>query len=180
MARLLDIYKKNLVSKLQEELGLKNKHSVPRLEKIVLSFNLGASSSDSKIYDKCFQNLKMIAGQCPVATAAKKSIANFKLRQGQRLGAKVTLRRARMYEFLDRLINTALPRVRDFNGFSNDSFDGQGNFSFGLDEQTVFLEVDYTDISDVKGININIITSAGQDDHARALLKHFNFPFTIN
>jgi large subunit ribosomal protein L5 len=177
MARLQQFYEKEVVEKLRQQLGLKNRLEVPRITKITLNMGVGEAINDKKIVDKAMQDLMMISGQKPVATKARKSVATFKIRQGQLIGCKVTLRRQRMYEFLDRLISIAIPRIRDFRGLNPRSFDGQGNYSLGLQEQIIFPEVDYSQIDTVRGLDVTITTTARSDAHARALLEAFNFPF---
>jgi large subunit ribosomal protein L5 len=177
MARLQEYFDKTIVPQLQEQLGVKNALAVPRITKITLNMGVGEAINDKKIIDKAMQDLTMISGQKPVPTKARKSVATFKIRQGQLIGCKVTLRRVRMYEFLDRLINVAIPRIRDFRGLNPRSFDGQGNYSIGIQEQIIFPEIDYNQIDAVRGLDITITTSAHSDAHARALLEAFNFPF---
>jgi len=177
MARLQQYYEKEVVGKLRQQLGLANTLEVPRITKITLNMGVGEAINDKKIIDKAMQDLTMIAGQKPVATKARKSVATFKIRQGQLIGCKVTLRRRRMYEFLDRLINVAIPRIRDFRGLNPRSFDGQGNYSLGIQEQIIFPEIDYSQIDAVRGLDVTITTTAKSDAHARALLEAFNFPF---
>jgi large subunit ribosomal protein L5 len=177
MARLQQYYAKEVVPKLQKQLGLENSLEVPRITKITLNMGVGEAINDKKIVDKAMQDLMMISGQKPVATKARKSVATFKIRQGQLIGCKVTLRRQRMYEFLDRLINVAIPRIRDFRGLNSRSFDGQGNYSLGIQEQIIFPEIDYSQIDAVRGLDVTITTTATSDAHARALLEAFNFPF---
>jgi len=157
--------------------GFKNPNQVPRLDKIVLNMGLGEALSNNKILDSAVQQLAAISGQRPVVTRARKSIANFKLRQGQAIGAAVTLRNDRMYEFLDRLINVALPRVRDFKGVSTKAFDGRGNYTMGIREQIIFPEINYDQIEKVKGLNVSIVTTAKNDEQGLALLRHFGMPF---
>jgi large subunit ribosomal protein L5 len=177
MARLQQFYEKEVVSKLKQQLGLANTLEVPRITKITLNMGVGEAINDKKIVDKAMQDLMMISGQKPVATKARKSVATFKIRQGQLIGCKVTLRRQRMYEFLDRLINVAIPRIRDFRGLNPRSFDGQGNYSLGIQEQIIFPEIDYSHVDAVRGLDVTITTTARSDAHARALLEAFNFPF---
>jgi large subunit ribosomal protein L5 len=157
--------------------GYKNPNQVPRLEKIVLNMGLGEALANNKILESAVEQLAAISGQKPVVTRARKSIANFKLRQGQAIGAAVTLRNERMYEFLDRLINVALPRVRDFKGVSTKAFDGRGNFTLGIREQIIFPEINYDQIEKVKGLNVSIVTTAKNDEQGLALLRHFGMPF---
>ncbi|MDR0631933.1 MAG: 50S ribosomal protein L5 [Holosporaceae bacterium] len=177
MTRLRDYYFEKVVPQLRSELGLSNDFEVPRLKKVVLNMGVGEGTSDSKYIKQAVEELTMIAGQKAVATAARKSIAGFKLRQGQKVGAMVTLRRDRMYEFLDRLINIALPRVRDFRGLSKKSFDGKGNYSLGIKEQIIFPEVAVSNVENIHGLNVVVVTNVDNDVHAAALLKAFNFPF---
>lgn len=175
-ARLKEVYNTEIKSALMEEFGYSNTHQVPKLEKIVLNMGVGDATDDRKRVDGAIEDLTRITGQKPVATRAKKSIAGFKLREGMVIGAKVTLRKDRMYEFLDRLVNIALPRVRDFRGIQGKCFDGRGNFAMGLKEQIVFPEIDYDQVDKVRGMDIVICTSADTDDEAKALLKAFNMP----
>jgi large subunit ribosomal protein L5 len=177
MARLKEHYEKVVRPRLQEEFKYKNALQVPRIEKIVINMGVGEATQDSKRIQAAVAELTAISGQKPVTTRARKSIASFKLREGMVIGAKVTLRRERMYEFLDRLVNVALPRVRDFRGLSAKSFDGRGNFNMGVREQIIFPEIDYDKVDAVRGMDIVIVTSAKTDEEARALLKGFDFPF---
>ncbi len=177
MARLQELYNSKIKSELSDELGLKNIMSVPRIEKIVINMGLGEAVNDNKILKNAENELGLIAGQKPILTKAKKSIATFKLREGMPIGCKVTLRKNKMYEFLDRLVNIALPRVRDFRGLSGKSFDGRGNYNFGLKEQIIFPEISYDKISSILGMDITIVTTAKTDQDCKALLKKFNFPF---
>ena len=179
MARLREQYDSSIKADLQKEFGYKSAMEIPRLEKIVLNMGVGEASQDKKKIDGAVADLTAISGQKPVTTKAKKSIAAFKLRDGMVIGTKVTLRREQMYEFLDRLVNIALPRVRDFRGLNPKSFDGRGNYSMGLKEQIVFPEVDYDKVDKVRGLDIVICTTAKTDDEARALLRGFNFPFPV-
>ncbi|HCS71127.1 MAG TPA: 50S ribosomal protein L5 [Rhodospirillaceae bacterium] len=174
--RLKEVYEKEIKPALMEEFGYANTYQVPKLEKIVLNMGVGDATEDRKRVDGALEDLTRITGQKPVATRAKKSIAGFKLREGMVIGAKVTLRKDRMYEFLDRLVNIALPRVRDFRGIQGKCFDGHGNFAMGLKEQIVFPEIDYDQVDKVRGMDIVICTSAVTDDEAKALLKAFNMP----
>ncbi|MGQ0504470.1 MAG: 50S ribosomal protein L5 [Myxococcaceae bacterium] len=176
-ARLKARYRKEIVPALMKELSLKNPNEVPRLEKIVVNMGLGEALANNKILESAVEQLAAITGQKPVITRARKSIANFKLRQGQAIGAAVTLRNARMYEFLDRLINVALPRVRDFKGVSAKAFDGRGNYTLGVREQIIFPEINYDSIEKVKGLNISFVTTAKNDEHGRGLLRQFGMPF---
>ena len=176
-ARLKDRYQKEIRPALQKELGLDNLMAVPRLEKIVLNMGLGEATQNVKIMDPLVADLASIAGQKPVTTKAKKSIAAFKVREGMPIGAMVTLRGDIMYEFLDRLISVALPRVRDFKGVSTKSFDGRGNYTLGMRDQLIFPEVDYARVDKLKGMNVTIVTTAKDDNQARALLRQFGIPF---
>jgi large subunit ribosomal protein L5 len=176
-ARLKVQFDEAIRGKLVEELGHKNRYQVPRLDKIVINMGIGEGVADRKKVDSAAADLALIAGQKAVVTKARKSIATYKVRTGQAIGCKVTLRKARMYEFLDRLINIALPRVRDFRGLSPKSFDGRGNYTLGIKEHIVFPEIDYDKTADVWGMDITVCTTARNDDEARALLRAFNFPF---
>ena len=178
-ARLKEKYHKEIKGALQKELGLENAMAVPRLEKIVVNMGLGEATQNSKMLDPLIADLASIAGQKPVSTRAKKSIAAFKVREGMPIGAMVTLRGDTMYEFLDRLISVALPRVRDFRGVSTKSFDGRGNYTLGVRDQLIFAEIDYSKVDKLKGMNITIVTSAQDDNSARALLKQFGMPFRL-
>ena len=175
--RLKTHYDNVVRKKLVEQFGYKNGMQVPTIEKIVINMGIGEAVNDRKKVDSAAEHLALIAGQKPVITKSRKSIATFKLREGQAIGCKVTLRKTRMYEFVDRLINIALPRVRDFRGLNPKSFDGRGNYSLGVREHIVFPEIDYDKVSDVWGLDITVCTSARTDDEARALLTAFNFPF---
>lgn len=177
MARLKEYYLKEVVPALIKELKYKNVMEVPRIEKIVVNMGLGEAIQNIKVLDNATEELAMIVGQKPVVTKAKKSIATFKLRKGMSIGCMVTLRRERMYEFFDRLISVAIPRIRDFRGISPRSFDGRGNFSLGIKEQFIFPEVEYDKIDKVRGMNITIVTSAETDDEARVLLRLMGVPF---
>lgn len=176
MANLKQVYDSEICSKLQEELNLTNVMEVPRITKITLNMGVGEALADRKQLDSAVADLERIAGQKAVICKARKSIANFKVREGYPVGCKVTLRRTRMYEFLDRLINIVIPRQRDFRGISPKSFDGRGNFAMGITEQIVFPEIDYDKIDKIRGLDIAISTSAKTDDQGRALLRAFNFP----
>src|SRR6516164_460728 len=176
-ARLKIRYRKEGVPSLMKEFGFKNPNQVPRLEKIVINMGLGEALSNNKILESAVDQLGAITGQKPVVTRARKSIANFKLRQGQAIGAAVTLRNDRMYEFIDRLINVALPRVRDFKGVSSKAFDGKGYYTLGVREQIIFPEINYDQIEKVKGLNISFVTIARNDEQGLALLRHFGMPF---
>ncbi len=177
MARMKERYHQELVPKLMKEFGFTNKMRVPRLQKIVVNMGLGEAIQNIKVLDSATSEIMTITGQKPVPTKAKKSIANFKLRQGMPIGCMVTLRKDRMYEFFDRLINIALPRVRDFRGISGKSFDGRGNYSLGIKEQIIFPEIDYDKIDKIKGLNITIVTTAKTDEEGKTLLKLFGMPF---
>ncbi len=179
MARLQEHYEAVVKPSLIEQFGYDNPMKAPRLSKIVLNMGVGEAIADSKRLTAAVDDMTRIAGQKPVVTRAKKSVASFKLREGMKIGCMVTLRRSRMYEFLDRLVNIALPRVRDFRGVSPKSFDGHGNYSMGLKEQIVFPEIDYDKVDKIRGLDISIVTTAGSDDEARALLKGFDMPFTV-
>jgi len=175
--RLLDYYTGTIRSRLKQQFGLNNPHQIPRIAKIVLNVGLGEASKNAKALEAVVDELVLIAGQRPVVTRAKKSISNFGLRQGVPVGATVTLRGARMYEFLDRFISLAVPRIRDFRGLPNRSFDGRGNYSFGIKEQLIFPEIDYDKVEKIHGMDITIVTTAGRDDLALALLREFGWPF---
>ena len=177
MTRLHEEYKNKIKAEMLEKFGYDNVMQVPRLEKVVLNMGVGEAVQDSKKVQAAVADLTLIAGQKPVVTRAKKSIAGFKLREGMPIGVKVTLRRDRMFEFVDRLINIALPRVRDFRGLNSRSFDGRGNYSMGLKEQIVFPEIDYDKVDTIRGLDIIVVTTASTDDEARELLRGFNFPF---
>ncbi len=178
--RLKTLYNEMLRQQLQDKFAYKNVMEIPKLEKIVINVGCGEAVADSKKIKSVESELAKISGQKPVVTSAKKSIATFKLREGMPIGAKVTLRKNQMYEFLDRLINIALPRVRDFRGVSAKSFDGRGNYAMGLKEQIVFPEIHYDDVTDVRGMDIVICTTAKTDEEARELLSGFSMPFKIN
>jgi large subunit ribosomal protein L5 len=177
MNRLKKIYRDEIAPELFEELNLENVMQVPKIEKIILNIGVGEALDDPKALDAAVRDLTTITGQHPVVTKAKKSIANFKLREGRVIGTKVTLRGDRMWAFLDRLVNVALPRVRDFRGISPDSFDGRGNYTLGLKEQLIFPEINYDDVDKVRGMEITIVTTAENDDQARALLTKVGMPF---
>ena len=176
MTRLYELYKDTLREKLKEEFGYSNAMQIPKLIKIVVNMGVGEAVNDSKKVNSAQNELALITGQKPVIIKAKKSVATFKLREGMPIGCKVTLRRGRMYEFLDRLINVALPQVRDFRGLSGKSFDGRGNFSMGIQEQIVFPEINYDQVEEMRGMDIAFVTSAPTDREALALLKGFNMP----
>ena len=177
MARLLDVYKKDVVEKLKAKFAYKSVMQVPRIAKVTLNMGLGGAKDDKKIIAAAMGDLEKIAGQKPVATISRKSIAGFKLRENWPIGCKVTIRGERMYEFLDRLISIALPRVRDFRGLTIKSFDGRGNYSLGFKEQIVFPEIDYNKIDALRGLDITITTNAKTNKEAQALLEAFSFPF---
>jgi large subunit ribosomal protein L5 len=177
MARLKEFYHKEVVPAMVKRFGYKNPMEVPKLEKIIVNMGLGEAIQNVKILDNATQELSMIVGQKPVITKAKKSIATFKLRQGMSIGCRVTLRKERMYEFYDRLVNINLPRVRDFRGIPPKSFDGRGNFALGLKEQIIFPEIDYDKIDKIRGMNIVVVTTAKSDEEARELLRLLGMPF---
>lgn len=177
MARLKILYKSKVVPALKEKFGYTTPMAVPRLEKIVVSMGVGKATQDKKFLDMAMRDLTVITGQKPLICAAKKSVSNFKVRQGDKTGLKVTLRRNRMYEFLDRLINLAIPRVKDFRGLNPNGFDGHGNYSMGLEEQSVFPEIDAARIEVNQGMNITFVTSAKTDEEGRELLRLFGMPF---
>jgi large subunit ribosomal protein L5 len=177
MPRLQELYEKTIRPRLAKQFGLENPHQVPRLMKIVLNVGLGEASKNPKQLEAVVEEMAAITGQRPVVTRAKKSIANFNLRQGVPVGATVTLRGPRMFEFLDRFISLAVPRIRDFRGLPDRSFDGRGNYSFGIREQLIFPEIDYDKVEKIHGMDITIVTSAGRDDLAMALLREFGWPF---
>ena len=178
--RLKEKYKNEIVSKLKSELEIANINDVPRLEKIVVNMGVGAAASDHKLLDAAMNDMRIITGQQPCITRAKKSIAGFHVREGQAIGCKVTLRGDRMWEFLDRLLAAALPRVRDFRGISPTSFDGRGNYTLGITEQLIFPEIDYDKIDRTRGMDITFVTTADNDEAAFALLDAFGFPFKEN
>jgi large subunit ribosomal protein L5 len=177
MSRLQNHYRDDVVKKLQEQFGYKNVMEVPRISKITLNMGVGEAIGDRKVMDNAVSDMVKIAGQKPIVRKARKSVASFKVREGWPIGCKVTLRRERMYEFLDRLVNIAIPRIRDFRGMSPKAFDGRGNYNMGIREQIIFPEVDYDKIDVLRGMDINITTSAKTDEEGRALLAAFNFPF---
>ena len=177
MARLQELYKETVQPKLKEQLGLENVMQVPQITKITLNMGVGEAVNDKKIIQKAVDDMTLISGQKANVTVARKSVASFKIRDGYPIGCKVTLRRERMYEFLDRLINIAIPRIRDFRGLNPKAFDGRGNYNMGVQEQIVFPEVDYDNVEAVRGMDIAITTSATNDEQGRALLEAFNFPF---
>ena len=175
--RLEEHYHKNIHPSMVEKFNYKNKFEVPKLAKVVINIGVGEAVKDSKKINSAIKEITAISGQKPVVTRAKKAIATFKLREGMPIGVKVTLRKSHMYEFIDRLINVALPRVRDFRGLNGKSFDGNGNYSLGLKEQIVFPEIDYDNIDTIRGMDICVVTSAKSDEEGKELLKNFDFPF---
>ncbi len=180
MNRLQEKYKKEVVPSLMKHFGFKNVHCVPKLEKISVNIGVGEATQNKALLDNAVKELTIITGRKPIVTRAKKSISNFKLREGMPIGCKVTLRGEVMYEFIDRLISIVIPRVRDFRGTSNKSFDGRGNFSLGIKEQTVFPEIEYDKIDAVRGLNITIVTTANNDEEGRELLRFLGMPFKKN
>lgn len=178
--RIQEHYAQTVVPALMKDRGYRNVHQVPRLDRIVINMGLGEGKDDQKLIDACHQELALITGQRPVVMRARKDVANFKLRKGLPVGVRVTLRRERMYEFFDRLVNLALPRVRDFRGVSPKSFDGRGNYTLGLTEQTIFLEVDFNKVVKTKGMNITLVTTARTDEEGRELLRKMGMPFRAN
>ena len=176
--RLKEKYKSEVVAKLEKELGISNINNVPRLQKIVVNMGVGAAASDHKLLDAAMNDMRIITGQQPCVTRAKKSIAGFHVREGQAIGCKVTLRGDRMWEFLDRLLSTALPRVRDFRGVSRTSFDGRGNYTLGITEQLIFPEIEYDKVDKVRGMDIICVTTAQTDEEARELLTLFGMPYS--
>ncbi len=177
MSRLKETYTNEIVPAMTSKFGYKNIHQVPKIDKIVINMGVGEAKENAKILDSAMADLEIIAGQKPIATKAKKSIANFKLREGQAIGCKVTLRGERMYEFLDRLVNLALPRVRDFRGVNPNAFDGRGNYALGIKEQLIFPEIEFDKVDKVRGMDVIIVTTAKTDEEARELLTQFNMPF---
>lgn len=177
MARLKDFYSEKVVPQMTQQFGYHSPMQVPRIEKITLNMGVGEAVADKKVMENAVSDLEKISGQKPVVTKAKKSVASFKIRDGYPVGCKVTLRRERMYEFLDRLITVAMPRIRDFRGISGKSFDGRGNYNMGVKEQIIFPEIEYDKIDALRGMNITITTTAKTDEEARALLAAFSFPF---
>lgn len=177
MARLQDYYRETVIQQLTDKFGYKSVMEVPKISKITLNMGVGEAIADKKVLDHALEDMSKIAGQKPVTTKARKSVANFKIREDYPIGVKVTLRRDRMYEFLDRMISIAFPRIRDFRGFSPKSFDGRGNYSLGVKEQIIFPEVDYDKVDQLRGMDITITTTAKTDEEARALLDAFSFPF---
>ena len=176
--RLEEHYNKSIHPAMVEKFKYKNKYEVPKLTKVIINIGVGEAVKDSKKIDAAIKDITSISGQKPIVTRAKKAIATFKLREGMPIGVKVTLRKSHMYEFIDRLINVALPRVRDFRGLNGNSFDGKGNYSLGLKEQIVFPEIDYDNIDTIRGMDISVVTTANSDEEGRELLKNFDFPFT--
>ena len=177
MSRLKDLYKSEIVDAMVKKFGYKNVMEVPKLDKIVINMGVGEAKDNSKVLETAVKELETIAGQKVVTTKAKNSVANFKIREGMPIGCKVTLRGEKMYEFLDRLVNLALPRVRDFRGVSADSFDGRGNYALGIKEQIIFPEIEYDKIDKVRGMDVIVVTTAKTDEEARELLRLFNMPF---
>ena len=175
--RLKEKYKNEIVPQLEKELNVTNINNVPKLEKIVVNMGVGEAATDSKLIDAAVAELRTITGQQPMICRARKSIATFRLRKGQAIGAKVTLRGDRMYEFFDRLVATAIPRIRDFRGMPDNSFDGHGNYSMGVSEQTIFPEISYEDVDRTRGMDITFVTTAKTDEEGKALLTAFGFPF---
>ncbi|MDR0329403.1 MAG: 50S ribosomal protein L5 [Rickettsia sp.] len=177
LLRFKDLYTKEIVPNLQKEFAYKNKHQMPKVVKIVVNMGVGETVTDSKVINNAVNDLTLISGQKPLVTEAKKSIATFKLREGMKVGCKVTLRKDRMYDFLERLVIVALPRIKEFRGFSSKSFDGRGNFTFGIKEQIVFPEINYDKIDVIRGMDITIVTSAMNNEEGKLLLSGFNLPF---
>ena len=177
MARLHEHYRDVVREKLKEQFGYRNPMEIPRLDKVVINMGVGEATQDQKKLQSAINDLTLISGQKPAVCRARKSVANFKLREGMPIGCKVTLRRERMYEFLDRLVTIALPRVRDFRGLSPRSFDGRGNYALGIREQIIFPEINYDDVDEIRGMDVVICTTAKSDAEARALLQHFRMPF---
>ncbi len=178
MARLLEEYRKKVIKSLMKQFNYKNRHQVPALDKIVINVGLGEAVSDPKIVDIVRDDIGAISGQAPITTRAKRAISNFRIRKGMVIGVKVTLRGKRMYEFFDRFVNFAAPRIRDFGGFGADSFDGRGNLNLGLNEQTIFPEIEYDKVKKIFGMDIAFVTTAKTDDEAKALLAEMGMPFT--
>jgi large subunit ribosomal protein L5 len=177
VARLQEQYKNEIIPKLQKELGVSNSMSVPKIEKITINMGLGKALGDKKVLESALEELGLISSQKPVTCLARKSVASFKLREGNAIGCKVTLIKERMYEFLDRLVNVAIPRIRDFRGLNDNSFDGRGNYNMGITEQIVFPEIEFEKVTSVRGMDIAITTNAQNDEDAKKLLAMFNFPF---
>ena len=176
-SRLYDKYTQEVVPAMKEKFGYKNDMEVPKLEKVIVNMGLGDAKDNPKLLDAAINDLSIITGQAPVVLKAKKSVANFKVRQGQNIGAKVTLRKQKMYDFIDKLFNVALPRVRDFQGLSNNSFDGRGNYAFGIREQLIFPEIDYDKVEKVRGMDVMFVTSAKTDEEAHELLNLMGLPY---
>ena len=177
-SRLKEFYQTDIMEAMMKKFGYKNKMQVPKLEKVVINMGVGEAKENAKVLESAVADLEKISGQKPVVTKAKKSVANFKLREGMSIGCKVTLRGERMYEFVDRLINLALPRVRDFRGVNPNAFDGRGNYALGIKEQLIFPEIQYDKIDKVRGMDVVFVTTAQTDEEARELLTQFNMPFT--
>jgi len=177
VSRLQEQYKKEILPKLKKELGVSNSMSVPKIEKITINMGLGSALGDKKVLESALEELGLISSQKPVTCLARKSVASFKLREGNAIGCKVTLRKERLYEFLDRLVNVAIPRIRDFRGLNDKSFDGRGNYNMGITEQIVFPEIEFEKVTKVRGMDIAITTNAQNDEDAKKLLAMFNFPF---
>jgi len=175
--RFKELYFNEVVKSLQQEFSYKNKNQMPKIEKIIINMGVGEAVTDSKVINHAVNDLTLISGQKPIITIAKKSIATFKLREGMKVGCKVTLRKDRMYDFLERLVIVALPRIKEFRGFSSKSFDGRGNFTFGIKEQIIFPEINYDKIDVIRGLDITIVTSAKSDKESKFLLSSFNLPF---
>ena len=180
MSRLQTYYQETVVPQLMEQLGIRNVMQVPKITKITLNMGVGEATTDKKVMERATGDMTLIAGQKPVVTKSRKSVASFKIRDGWPVGCKVTLRRERMYEFLDRLVNVAIPRVRDFRGLSRKSFDGHGNYSMGVKEQIMFPEIDFDKVDAIRGMDITITTTARNNEECLALLQAFNFPFRAN
>lgn len=177
LKRFKDIYKEEIVQNLQEKFGYKNKHQIPKIEKIVINMGIGEAAADSKVINNAISDLTLISGQKPLITIARKSIATFKLRDGMKIGCKATLRKDRMYDFMERLVTMALPRVKEFKGLNAKSFDGRGNFTFGMEEQTVFSEINYDNIDTTRGMDITFVTTAKTNAEGKALLAGFDLIF---
>ncbi len=177
MARLREIYKNEIIDAMTKKFGYKNVMEVPKLEKVIINMRVGEAKDNAKVLDSAVRDLEIISGQKAITTKAKKSVANFKIREGMAIGCKVTLRGEKMYEFVDRLINLALPRVRDFRGVKANAFDGRGNYTLGIKEQLIFPEIEYDKVDKVRGMDICFVTTAKTDEEARELLKLFNMPF---
>jgi len=180
MARLKDMYKSKIAPEMQKQFKYSSPMAIPKVQKVVISMGVGKAIQDKKFLDNAFKDLTVISGQKPMVCKSRKSVSNFKVREGDKTGLKVTLRKERMYEFMDRLINLAIPRVKDFRGLNPNGFDGRGNYSMGLDEQSVFPEIDPARIETQQGMNITFVTSAGTDDEAREMLRLFGMPFKSN